>query len=186
MPNALYKPPGLASGLTWPPLGSARRRAFRKVTVQTSSASTDKIVRLGSESDANDPNYVITYDIRECELLQNNSNSSSALVSVGKRISERKYTSSERIGTITYFFKNLEAIPFLSKNKVKLTGSILVDNSESEITTSNVNNVGGMSGNVVYKKIISGEKDFWNVNGFLKLTRNDDGTRIIDLYIYSI
>jgi hypothetical protein len=183
--NGSHKPPGPETRFKWPPVRSALKRAFRKVTVQTSSSSTDKIVRLGSASDANDPNYVITYDIRECELLQNNSNSNTALVPVGKRISERKYTSSERIGTSIYFFKNLEVTPFLSKNKVMLTGSILVDNSESGLT-SNVNNVGGMSGNVVYRKFISGHRDFMNVNGFFKQTTNDDGTRIIDLYIYSI
>ena len=75
--------------------------------------------------------------------------------------------------------------PFLRKSKVKLSGTIVVDNSESELT-SDMNNIGGMIVKTVYRNFVSGDRDFRHVKGFLKHTLNDDGTRTIVLYIYHL
>ena len=75
---------------SWPPKGPARKRAFRKVRID--HVEVGKVTLSSATSD----DLSVTHEIKQTRSEQNGK-------IVGLQMSDRKYTTTHRIGTKTFF-----------------------------------------------------------------------------------
>ena len=84
-PNSL-----LINNIDWPPRGPALKRAFRKVRVD--NIEIGKVILSSGTTEV----LSVKHEVKQNTLEQNGNN-------VGLQLSDRKYTSTHRIGTKTFF-----------------------------------------------------------------------------------
>jgi hypothetical protein len=153
---------------SWLPKGPARKRAFRKVRID--SIEVGKVILSSGTSEV----LSVTHEVKQSTLEQNGK-------IVGLQMSDRKFTTTHRMGKKTFFIDGLELTRFNGK-KIKVYGTINADLASTEITAGTSSN---KPGTIIYRNLYGGSGDFQNVKGFLEYVKTDNESYNI-FYIYSL